>query len=179
MKIKGKVHKFGDNINTDEIIPARYLNTSDPAELAKHCMEDADPRFVRKVEEKDVIVAGENFGCGSSREHAPIAIKAAGVSCVIAKSFARIFYRNAINIGLPVFTSAEAAEILKKKDQVEVNVTKGEISKARRRTVYKAEVFPRFIKEIIRSGGLMEYAKDKGIKRTAKKKAGRVKKKKK
>ena len=158
MKLKGKVHKFGNNINTDEIIPARYLNTSDPNELAKHCMEDADSRFMKKMEEGDIIVAGDNFGCGSSREHAPIAIKAAGVSCVIAKSFARIFYRNAINIGLPIFTSPEAVKNLKSGDTAEVNATKGEIAKSGRRTVYTAEVFPKFIKEIIRSGGLIAYA---------------------
>ncbi len=159
MKIKGKVHKFGDNINTDEIIPARYLTTSDPEELAKHCMEDADPEFVNKVKEGDIIVAGENFGCGSSREHAPIAIKAAGISCVIDKSFARIFYRNAINIGLPIFTSAEGAEALKQGDHAEVDAGKGEISKAKQKTIYKAEVFPAFVKEIIKSGGLMAYAR--------------------
>jgi 3-isopropylmalate/(R)-2-methylmalate dehydratase small subunit len=178
MKIKGKVHKFGDNINTDDIIPARYLSTSEPDELARHCMEHADPRFFKKVEKGDVIVAGENFGCGSSREHAPVAIKAAGISCVIAKSFARIFYRNAINIGLAVFTSPEAVGVLKKGDQVEVNVNKGEILKARRKTVYKAEVFPKFIKEIIRSGGLMEYAKNMGAKPKTKKNIKRMKKKK-
>ena len=159
MKIKGKIHRFGDDVNTDEIIPARYLNTSDPEELAKHCMEDADATFMDKMEPGDIIVAGENFGCGSSREHAPIAIKAAGISCVIAKNFARIFYRNAINIGLPIFTSEEAVDNLKKGEIVEVNVTKGEINKAGRKTTYKAEVFPKFIKEIIRAGGLMEYAK--------------------
>jgi len=161
MKLKGKVHKFGDDVNTDEIIPARYLNVSDPDELAEHCMEDADPRFAGKVNKGDVIVGGENFGCGSSREHAPISIKAVGVSCVIAKSFARIFYRNAINIGLLIFTSPEAVEVLKEGDSVEINVTSGEISKTRQKKVYKAEVFPKFIKEIIRSGGLMAYAKKK------------------
>ncbi|MFH1799066.1 MAG: 3-isopropylmalate dehydratase small subunit [Candidatus Omnitrophota bacterium] len=161
MKLKGKVHKFGDDINTDEIIPARYLNTSDPEELAKHCMEDADPEFVEKMKEGDIIVAGENFGCGSSREHAPIAIKAAGLSCVIAKSFARIFYRNAINIGLPIFTSKEAAEVLKSGDIVEVNLTQGEILKSEQGIVYKAEVFPEFIKNMIKNGGLIEYAKKK------------------
>jgi len=159
MKIKGKIHRFGDDVNTDEIIPARYLNTSDPEELAKHCMEDADPKFMKKMEKGDIIMAGDNFGCGSSREHAPISIKAAGISCVIAKNFARIFYRNAINIGLPIFTSEEAVKNLKKGDIVEVNVTKGEINKSGRKTTYKAEVFPKFIKEIIRAGGLMEYAK--------------------
>ncbi len=161
MKIKGKVHKFGDDVNTDEIIPARYLNTSDPEELAKHCMEDADPKFMKKMTPGDIIVAGENFGCGSSREHAPISIKAAGISCVIAKSFARIFYRNAINIGLPIFTSPEASEVLTQGDKVTVNVTKGEISKAGQKTVYRSEVFPKFIKEIIRSGGLIKYANKK------------------
>ena len=162
MKLKGKVYKFGDDVNTDEIIPARYLNTADPEELAKHCMEDADPKFASKVKPGDIIVAGENFGCGSSREHAPISIKAAGVSCVVAKSFARIFYRNCINIGLPIFTSPEAAEALKQGDTAEVNVTKGEISKSKQKKVYKSEVFPKFIKEIIKSGGLMKYAKKQG-----------------
>lgn len=182
MKLKGKVHKFGNNINTDEIIPARHLNTSDPEELAKHCMEDADPRFMKKMEPGDIIVAGDNFGCGSSREHAPIAIKAAGVSCVIAKNFARIFYRNAINIGLPIFTSPDAVKDLKKDDKVEVDVTAGEITKVGRRRPFETEVFPKFIKEIIRSGGLMAYAeKNKPVeeekpakakpKKTARKKA--------
>ena len=189
MKIKGKVHKFGDNINTDEIIPARYLNTIDPLELAAHCMEDADPKFASKVSEGDIIVAGENFGCGSSREHAPIAIKGAGVSCVIGGSFARIFYRNAINIGLPIFTSPEAVKNLKKDDTAVVNITRGEISKSGRKTVYKAEVFPGFIKEIIRDGGLIAHArkqeeekpepKQKKVKEKGKAKKVVVKKKKK
>lgn len=159
MKINGTIHKFGDNINTDEIIPARYLNTSDPIELAAHCMEDADPKFVSKMKKGDIILGGENFGCGSSREHAPISIKAAGVSCVIAKSFARIFYRNAINIGLPIFTSEQAAASFKQGDKVEVDVTRGEMKKSGQKAVYKAEVFPSFIKDMIRAGGLMEYAK--------------------
>lgn len=159
MKLKGKVFKFGDDINTDEIIPARYLNTSDPAELAKYCMEDADPDFVQKAEKGDIIVAGENFGCGSSREHAPISIKAAGISCVIAKSFARIFYRNCINIGLPIFTSPDAAEALAEGDKAEVDANKGEISKAGKKKIYRSEVLPRFITEIIKDGGLMEHAK--------------------
>ncbi|NQT32792.1 MAG: 3-isopropylmalate dehydratase small subunit, partial [Candidatus Omnitrophica bacterium] len=137
MKIKGVVHKFGNDVNTDEIIPARYLHTHDPAELAEHCMQDADSKFVKKVKPGDIIVAGENFGCGSSREHAPIAIKAVGVSCVIAESFSRIFYRNAINIGLPIFTSVEAAKALKNGDKVEVSLAKGEINKVGRSTVYK------------------------------------------
>jgi 3-isopropylmalate/(R)-2-methylmalate dehydratase small subunit len=175
MKLKGKVHKFGNNINTDEIVPARYLNTCDPDELAKHCMEDADPKFVKKLEEGDIIVAGDNFGCGSSREHAPIAIKASGVSCVIAKSFARIFYRNAINIGLPIFTSPEAVKNLKSGDTAEVNVSKGEIARSGRKTVYTAEVFPKFIKEIIRGGGLIAYAR-KGEPAEEKKQAKRPRK---
>lgn len=161
MKFSGKVHKFGDNVNTDEIIPARYLNTSDPVELAKHCMEDADPEFVKKAAQGDIIVGGENFGCGSSREHAPIAIKAFGVSCVIAKSFARIFYRNAINIGLPIFTSDEAAENLKTGDKVDVDAVKGEILKFGSKKSFKSDVFPKFLKEMISSGGLMGYAKKK------------------
>ncbi|MBF0494900.1 MAG: 3-isopropylmalate dehydratase small subunit [Candidatus Omnitrophica bacterium] len=161
MKFKGKVFKFGDDVNTDEIIPARYLNTIDPKELAEHCMEDADPKFVDKKKIGDVIVAGDNFGCGSSREHAPIAIKGAGISCVIAKSFARIFARNAINIGLPIFTSPEAATELKTGDTVSVDADKGEIQKAGNTKVYKSEVFPKFIQDIIKSGGLIEYAKKK------------------
>ncbi len=161
MKTKGKVHKFGDNINTDEIIPARYLNTIDPQELARHCMEDADAKFVKKVKPGDVIVGGENFGCGSSREHAPISIKAAGVSCVIAKSFARIFYRNAINIGLTIFTNPEAASSLSKGDTVEVDTDKGVIKKKGIKKVFSTEVFPKTIKDIINAGGLMAYAAKK------------------
>ncbi len=161
MKFKGKVHKFGDNVNTDEIIPARYLNTSDPEELAKHCMEDADPEFVEKAVEGDIIFGGENFGCGSSREHAPIAIKAFGVSCVVAKSFARIFYRNAINIGLPIFTSEDAVRDIKTGDKVEVDAVKGQIKKVGRKGSFNVEVFPKFIKEIVASGGLMGYAAKK------------------
>ena len=161
MKIKGKIHKFGDDINTDEIIPARYLNTSDPLELAKHCMEDADSKFMEKYKKGDIIVGGENFGCGSSREHAPLAIKAAGVPCVIAKSFARIFYRNAINIGLMIFTSKEAVESFKNSDVVEIDVNKGKISKSGSKTFFKAEIFPEVIKKIINSGGLIESAKKK------------------
>lgn len=161
MKFKGKAHKFGADVNTDEIVPARYLNTSDPAELAKYCMEDADPDFVKKIKKGDIIVAGENFGCGSSREHAPISIKAAGISCVIAESFARIFYRNSINIGLPIFTSTEAAKGIKEGEIVEVDSAKGEIRRAGREKAYSSEVFPAFISEMIRCGGLMAYAKKK------------------
>ncbi len=159
MKLKGKVFKFGSDINTDEIIPARYLNTSDPDELAKYCMEDADPEFINKMKPGDIIVAGDNFGCGSSREHAPISIKAAGISCVVAKSFARIFYRNCINIGLPIFTCGEVVDELEDGDIIEVNVSKGEITKKNEKKVYRSEVFPPFIKKMIKCGGLMEYAK--------------------
>ncbi len=158
---KGRAFKFGDDVNTDEIIPARYLNTSDPKELAKHVMEDADPEFPKKVKEGDVIVAGKNFGCGSSREHAPIAIKAAGVSAVIAKSFARIFYRNAINIGLPIFESPEAVEGIEEGDIVEVNPETGIIKNLTKGREFKANPIPRDIRQIMEAGGLMEYAKKK------------------
>jgi len=158
---KGRAFKFGDDVNTDEIIPARYLNTSDPKELAKHVMEDADPEFPKKVKEGDVIVAGKNFGCGSSREHAPIAIKAAGVSAVIAKSFARIFYRNAINIGLPIFESPEAVEGIEEGDVVEVNPETGIIRNLTKGREFKANPIPRDIRQIMEAGGLMEYAKKK------------------
>jgi len=159
MKYKGKAHKFGDNVNTDEIIPARYLNTQDPVELGKHCMEDADKNFVKKVEEGDIIVGGKNFGCGSSREHAPIAIKACGVSCVIAESFARIFYRNAINIGLPIVTSEEASKNIKAKDKIEVDTGKGSIRNVSKKKEYKSEVYPPFVQKIIKKGGLLGYVK--------------------
>ena len=158
---RGKAFKFGDDINTDEIIPARYLNTSDPAELAKHCMEDADPEFPSKVHKGDIIVAGKNFGCGSSREHAPIAIKAAGVSAVIAKSFARIFYRNCINIGLPIFESPEAVEGIEEGDIVEVNPATGVIKNVTKDIEFQATPIPPEIREIMDAGGLMEYAKKK------------------
>ncbi|MDD4956557.1 MAG: 3-isopropylmalate dehydratase small subunit [Candidatus Omnitrophica bacterium] len=162
MDLKAKVHKFGNDVNTDEIIPARYLNSSDPVELAKHCMEDADPEFVKKLKEGDVIVAGDNFGCGSSREHAPMCIKAAGVSCVIAKSFARIFSRNSINIGLPILTSPEAADGLKEGDIItDIDFDKGEITRSGQKRKYKSDVLPKFIKDIIKAGGLMSYAKKK------------------
>jgi len=159
MKLKGNVFKFGNDINTDEIIPARYLNTSDPGELAQHCMEDADSTFIKKKKDGDIIVAGDNFGCGSSREHAPISIKASGIACVIAKSFARIFYRNAINIGLPIFTCEAASEALKQGDIAEVDVDNGTIMKTGQKKVYQSEVFPEFVKDMIKKGGLMAYAK--------------------
>ncbi len=159
--MKGKVWKFGNNIDTDLIIPARYLNTSDPQELAAHCMEDADPKWIGKMSAGDFIVGGENFGCGSSREHAPIAIKAAGVSAVIAKSFARIFYRNAINIGLPILESKEAVDEIHKGDQIEVNLAKGEIKNLTTKSIYKAQPFPEFMQKIIKAGGLIKYLKKK------------------
>jgi 3-isopropylmalate/(R)-2-methylmalate dehydratase small subunit len=157
--MQGKVWKFGNNIDTDLIIPARYLNTSDPAELAAHAMEDEDPTWVNKMKPGDFIVAGENFGCGSSREHAPIALKAAGVSAVIAKSFARIFYRNAINIGLPILESSEAAEEIKEGDTIEVNLAAGAIKDQINGKTFKAEPFPAFMQKIIDAGGLINYLK--------------------
>jgi 3-isopropylmalate/(R)-2-methylmalate dehydratase small subunit len=153
MKSKGTVHKYGDNIDTDVIIPARYLNTSDPAELKLHCMEDIDANFIKKVQSGDIIAGGRNFGCGSSREHAPIAIKAAGISCVVAESFARIFYRNAINIGLPIIESAEAAKAIQNGDTVEIDFEKGEIKSKDK--VFTVPAFPAFIQEIISAGGLL------------------------
>ncbi|MFA6548379.1 MAG: 3-isopropylmalate dehydratase small subunit [Candidatus Margulisiibacteriota bacterium] len=157
--MQGKVWKFGNNIDTDLIIPARYLNTSDPAELAEHAMEDADPTWVKKMAKGDFIVGGENFGCGSSREHAPIALKAAGVSAVIAKSFARIFYRNAINIGLPILESSEAAEEIKEGDTIEVDLAAGAIKDQISGKTFKAEPFPAFMQKIIDAGGLINYLK--------------------
>jgi len=157
--MKGKCWKFGDHVDTDQIIPARYLNTSDPDELASHCMEDADPEFPRKVRPGDIIVAGENFGCGSSREHAPLSIKHAKVSCVIAGSFARIFFRNAINIGLPILECPEAVAAIAAGDQVEVNIAEGEITHVPTGQTYSTAPFPDELQEIIATGGLMNYAK--------------------
>jgi len=159
MTIKGKVWKFKDNIDTDVIIPARYLNTSDPKELALHCMEDYNPEFIKKLNKGDIIVAGENFGCGSSREHAPIAIKEAGVSCVIAKSFARIFFRNAINIGLPIFESSEIADECNQGDILEIETKAGIIKNVINNKIYKIKPLPDFIQNIISLGGLKEYVK--------------------
>ena len=159
MNVKGKVHRFGDNIDTDVIIPARYLNTADHSELAKHCMEDIDKDFVNKVNKGDIIAAGYNFGCGSSREHAPIAIKAAGVSCVIASTFARIFYRNAINIGLPILECPEAAKDIKAGDEIEIDFDSGVIKNLTTGKSYNAEPFPEFIKDIISAGGLLNSLK--------------------
>lgn len=159
MKAKGFVHKYQDNVDTDVIIPARYLNSSDPKELATHCMEDIDAEFVNKVKSGDIMVANNNFGCGSSREHAPIAIKASGISCVIAATFARIFYRNAINIGLPIMECREAAEKIEPGDEVEVDFDSGVITNLTKDESYKAEPFPEFIKEIINKNGLLNSIK--------------------
>jgi len=162
MKLKGNVLKYSDNINTDEIIPARYLYTSDPKILAKHCMEDFDRDFNKKVKPGDIIIAGENFGCGSSREHAPIALKAAGISCVIAKSFARIFYRNSINTGLPILECSAVFEETENSDKIEVDLDKGIIKNLTKGKIYKSQPFPKFIQGIIRAGGLMKWVKKKG-----------------
>lgn len=158
---KGTVFKYGDNVDTDVIIPARYLNSSDPAELASHCMEDIDKEFITKVNRGDIIVATKNFGCGSSREHAPIAIKAAGVSCVIAETFARIFYRNAINIGLPIIECADAAKEIEAGDVVEVNFDTGMITDVTKNTTYKGQAFPEFMQKIIAAEGLVNYINQK------------------
>lgn len=161
MKASGSVFKYGDNVDTDVIIPARYLNSSDPAELAKHCMEDIDKEFVDKVKTGDIIVADKNFGCGSSREHAPIAIKAAGVSCVIAETFARIFYRNAINIGLPIIECPEAAKEIKAGDEVEINFDTGVIVDKTSGKEYQGQAFPEFMQKLIAAGGLVNYINNK------------------
>ena len=159
MILKGKVWKFGDNIDTDAIIPARYLNTSDPDELAKHVMEDADKDFPTKVKKGDLLIAEANFGCGSSREHAPIAIKAAGIQAVVAKSFARIFYRNSFNIGLPIFESDEASEKIAEGDEIEVDADKGTIKNLTKNEEYTAKPIPPFMQELIAAGGLIEWTK--------------------
>jgi 3-isopropylmalate dehydrogenase/3-isopropylmalate/(R)-2-methylmalate dehydratase small subunit len=161
MLLQGKAWKFGDDIDTDVIIPARYLNTSDPQELARHCMEDADPEFAGRVRPGDIIVAGRNFGSGSSREHAPLAIKTAGVSCVIAASFARIFYRNAFNIGLPIFEAPEAVEKIRAGDLVRVDVDGGKIANLTSGEEYEIIPVPPFMQEIISAGGLINYVKEK------------------
>ncbi|AGC68375.1 3-isopropylmalate dehydratase small subunit LeuD [Thermoclostridium stercorarium subsp. stercorarium DSM 8532] len=161
MNYTGDVIKYGDNIDTDVIIPARYLNTSDPGELAKHCMEDLDKTFVSRVKNGDILVGGFNFGCGSSREHAPIAIKASGISCVVAKSFARIFYRNAINIGLPIVECPECVDETNDGDKLEVDLDNGVIINHTTGKKYKTTAFPEFIQDIIKSGGLMQYIKNK------------------
>lgn len=161
MNAKGPVFKYGDNIDTDVIIPARYLTTSDPAELAKHCLEDLDTSFIERVQPGDIIVADENFGCGSSREHAPVAIKASGISCVIAANFARIFYRNAINIGLAILECPAASAEIENGDEVTVDFDTGVITDVTKGTTYQAEPFPPFIKDMIARGGLMASLKAK------------------
>lgn len=161
MKAYGTVHKYGDNVDTDVIIPARYLNSSDPAELAKHCMEDIDKEFVNNVKAGDIIVAKKNFGCGSSREHAPIAIKASGVSCVIADTFARIFYRNSINIGLPIIECPEASREIEEGDEVEIDFDSGKIYDRTKGTEYQGQAFPPFMQKIIDSEGLVNYINSK------------------
>lgn len=158
---KGTVFKYGDNVDTDVIIPARYLNSSDPAELALHCMEDIDKDFVSKVKKGDIMVATKNFGCGSSREHAPIAIKAAGVSCVIAETFARIFYRNAINIGLPIIECKEASIAIQNGDEVEVNFDTGIITDLTTKESFQGQAFPEFMQKIIAAEGLVNYINQK------------------
>ncbi len=157
--MNGKSWKYGDNVNTDGIIPARYLNTTDEKELASHCMEDIDTDFVKKAKKGDIIVAGENFGCGSSREHAPLSIKAFGISCVIAKSFARIFYRNAINIGLPIFESKEAAMEINEGEEVQVDMNLSKIINLTTKKEFSFTPFADEMKDIIRAGGLMEYVR--------------------
>ncbi|MEG0075030.1 MAG: 3-isopropylmalate dehydratase small subunit [Eubacterium sp.] len=157
MNAKGKVFRYGNNVDTDVIIPARYLNTSDPLELAEHCMEDIDTNFVKRVSDGDIIVADDNFGCGSSREHAPIAIKASGISCVIANSFARIFYRNAINIGLPILECPEAVAVIEAGDDVEVNFDSGMIKDVTKNQTFQGQAFPEFMQELIAAGGLVNY----------------------
>jgi 3-isopropylmalate/(R)-2-methylmalate dehydratase small subunit len=170
VKTKGPVLKYGDNIDTDAIIPARYLNTSEPEELARHCMEDIDPDFPKRVRPGSIIVAGENFGSGSSREHAPIALKARGIACVVAAGFARIFYRNSVNIGLPILECREAADATREGDELEIDFARGLIRNLTRNEEYHAQAFPPFIEEIIRAGGLVEAIKQK----TKKRKSGRA-----
>lgn len=160
MSISGRAWKFGDDIDTDAIIPARYLNTSDAASLAAHCMEDADPQFTQKIKAGDIIVAGKNFGCGSSREHAPIAIKGAGISCVIAASFARIFYRNAFNMGLPILECPEAAAAIQTGDELQVDLDRGVILNRTRQETYEAQPIPPFMQRLLAAGGLIPYVRE-------------------
>lgn len=161
MKLKGRVHKYGANVDTDAIIPARYLNISDPIELAQHCMEDIDTEFVKRVRPGDIIVAETNFGCGSSREHAPLAIKASGISCVVAKSFARIFYRNAMNIGLPIIECEEAVDKTRAGDILEIDLDTGEVRNIIRKQNFQAKPYPPFMLELIAAGGLIEHTKNR------------------
>ena len=161
MTLKGKTFKYGDNVDTDAIIPARYLNLHEPADLAKHCMEDIDTDFVIKVKPGDIITAGANFGCGSSREHAPVSIKASGISCVIAKSFARIFFRNAINIGLPLLECPEAADNIKAGDIIEVDLQSGRITNLSSNKTFTSKPYPEFMMQLVNAGGLVEYTRKK------------------
>lgn len=163
MKLEGRVWKFGSDIDTDAIIAARYLNQSDPNILAKHVMEDERPEFYKKVRRGDILIAGKNFGCGSSREHAPLALKAAGISCVIAKSFARIFYRNGLNLGLPLLESPEASERIQEGDQVRINLTTGEIFNLTQKETFSAKPIPSFMQAWIKDGGLIQHLKKRGI----------------
>ena len=165
MILKGKVHKYGADVNTDVIIPARYLNVSEPAELAKHCMEDLDKDFLNKAQPGDIIMATTNFGCGSSREHAPLAIKTAGVSCVIATSFARIFFRNAINIGLPLLECEEAVNRTEAGDTLEVDLSSGKVKNLTSGATFAAKPYPHFMAEIISAGGLIEYTRKRLVNR--------------
>jgi 3-isopropylmalate/(R)-2-methylmalate dehydratase small subunit len=165
MLLKGQVHKYGANVDTDVIIPARYLNVSEPMELAKHCMEDIDSQFIKKMKKGDIILADANFGCGSSREHAPLAIKSAGISCVIARSFARIFFRNAINIGLPLLECGECVDKTKDGDTLEVDLSNGKIVNLSNGQFFTASPYPEFMSELINAGGLIEYTKNKLAKR--------------
>ena len=158
MKLQGKTWKFGDNINTDLIIPARYMTAYEAAELGKHCMEDADPEFSKKVKPGDIIIAGENFGCGSSREHAVLALKGAGVSAIVAKSFARIFFRNAINTGLPIIESPEAAAVIKEGAEIVIDLTAGKIEDKSKNQTFVIKEFPKFLTEIVENGGLLKWA---------------------
>lgn len=161
MKMTGRAWKFGDDVDTDAIIPARYLNTSDPQVLASHCMEDADPQFAAKVQPGDIMVAGRNFGCGSSREHAPVSIKGAGIGCVIAHSFARIFYRNAFNMGLPILECPDAADAIQTGDEIQVDLDSGLIVNRSRQRSYHAQPVPPFMQELLQMGGLMPYVAKK------------------
>ncbi len=161
MDFEGKAWKYGNDVDTDVIIPARYLNTSDPQELGEHCMEDIDPEFLGKISRGDVIVAGKNFGCGSSREHAPVAIKASGISCVIARSFARIFYRNAINTGLPIIECPEGVDKISERDVISIDTKGGVVKNLTTGEEYPSVPFPEFMRELIAAGGLMEYVKKK------------------
>lgn len=160
MKVKGRVFKYGDNINTDVIIPARYLNRSDAQELAEHCMEDIDSTFTQRVRPGDIIIAGKNFGCGSSREHAPAAIKSSGISCIIASSFARIFYRNAVNIGLSILECKEAVKNTENGNEIEVDFSKGTVHNLTKNQIFLSQAFPEFIQKIMNDGGLINYIKN-------------------